>query len=67
VDLAELVTWAEKEASALLLPLGDRWRHVRAVAQCARKVSTILDEEDRPYLITTSGTRRAYGELVFTN
>jgi len=54
VDLAELVTWAEKEASALLSPLGDRWRHVRAVAECARKVSTILDKEDCLYLIAAA-------------
>jgi hypothetical protein len=37
-----------------LSPLGDRWKHVRAVGECAREVSAILDEEDRPYLVAAA-------------
>jgi hypothetical protein len=38
----------------LLSPLGDRWEHVRAVGERARTVATILDREDRHYLIAAA-------------
>jgi hypothetical protein len=49
-----LEEWAAAEAERLLSPLGDRWKHVRAVGECAREVSAVLDHEDRPYLVATA-------------
>jgi HD domain len=46
--------WAASEAERLLSPLGDRWEHVRAVGERARSVATILDREDRHYLIAAA-------------
>ena len=30
-----LVAWASERAEVLLSPLGNRWRHVQGVVQCA--------------------------------
>jgi hypothetical protein len=49
-----LEEWAAAEAERLLSPLGDRWKHVRAVGECAREVSAVLDQEDRPYLVAAA-------------
>jgi HD superfamily phosphodiesterase len=49
-----LEEWAAAEAERLLSPLGDRWTHVRAVGECAREVSAVLDQEDRPYLVAAA-------------
>jgi hypothetical protein len=49
-----LEDWAAAEAERLLSPLGDRWNHVRAVGECARGVSAVLDQEDRPYLVAAA-------------
>jgi hypothetical protein len=49
-----LEEWAAAEAERLLSPLGDRWRHVRAVGEYAREVSAVLDQEDRPYLVAAA-------------
>jgi hypothetical protein len=49
-----LETWAASEAERMLSPLGDRWRHVRAVGECARRVGAILDQEDRRYLVAAA-------------
>jgi HD domain len=49
-----LEEWAAAEAEHLLSPLGDRWKHVRAVGECAREVSAILDQEDRRYLVAAA-------------
>jgi putative nucleotidyltransferase with HDIG domain len=46
--------WAAGEAEHLLSTLGDRWKHVRAVAERARSVAAILDREDRRYLIAAA-------------
>jgi hypothetical protein len=46
--------WAAAEAESLLSPLGDRWKHVRAVGECAREVSAVLDQEDRRYLVAAA-------------
>ena len=51
---AELPSWAEQQAAALLTGLGDRWTHVQAVAAQARQVSAALASEDRPYLIAAA-------------
>ena len=49
-----LEEWAAAEAERLLSPLGDRWNHVRAVGECAREASAVLDQEDRPYLVAAA-------------
>jgi HD domain len=49
-----LEEWAAGEAERLLSPLGDRWKHVRAVGERARGVAAILDREDRHYLVAAA-------------
>jgi hypothetical protein len=49
-----LEEWAAAEAERLLSPLGDRWKHVRAVGECARGLSAILHQEDRRYLVAAA-------------
>jgi HD domain len=49
-----LEEWAAAEAERLLSPLGDRWKHVRAVGERAREVSAVLDQKDRPYLVAAA-------------
>ena len=51
---AELPSWAEQQAAALLTDLGDRWSHVQAVATQARRVGAAVAPEDRPYLIAAA-------------
>jgi len=51
---SDLPAWAEEQAAALLSDLGDRWKHVQAVARCAERVSVILAPEDRPYLVAAA-------------
>jgi hypothetical protein len=51
----ELEDWAEQQASALLAGLGDRWRHVRAVARTASRVgSPLLGESDHAVLVAAA-------------
>jgi hypothetical protein len=52
--LMMLEEWAAAEAERLLSPLGDRWKHVRAVGECVRAVSAVLGQEDRPYLVAAA-------------
>jgi hypothetical protein len=55
VDPNELVRWAEATASALLSDMGDRWRHVQAVAARAQTAGQALDtEEDRVALLAAA-------------
>jgi len=54
VQPEELPSWAEQQAAALLADLGDRWRHVQAVAAQARQVSAAVAPEDRPYLVAAA-------------
>ena len=49
-----LEAWAAAEAERLLSPLGDRWKHVRAVGECASGAGAILDQEDRRYLVAAA-------------
>jgi HD domain len=49
-----LEAWAAEEAERLLSPLGDRWKHVRAVGERAQSVAAILDPNDRPYLVAAA-------------
>jgi hypothetical protein len=55
VNPNELVRWAEATASALLSDMGDRWRHVQAVAARAQTAGQALDtEEDRVALLAAA-------------
>ena len=55
VDLGELVRWAEANASAQLSDMGDRWKHVQAVAARAQTAGQALDtEEDRAALLAAA-------------
>ena len=51
---ADLPTWAEQQAAALLADLSDRWAHVQGVAAQARRVSLAIAPEDRPYLVAAA-------------
>ncbi len=50
----ELARWAEAQASRLLSGMGDRWRHVQAVAARAHEAGRVLNENDRGVLITAA-------------
>jgi predicted hydrolase (HD superfamily) len=50
VDVAR----AERLASGLLVPLGDRWRHVQAVAAKAEEVSASVDPAERDLLVAAA-------------
>jgi HD domain len=54
VQPAELPSWAEQQATALLAGLGDRWTHVQAVVAQAQQVSAVLAPKDRPYLVAAA-------------
>jgi hypothetical protein len=54
VQPEELPSWAEQQAAALLVGLGDRWTHVQTVAAQAHQVSVVLAPEDRPYLVAAA-------------
>jgi HD domain len=49
-----LEEWAASEAERLLAPLGDRWKHVRAVGERARRLAAILDPEDGQCLVAAA-------------
>jgi HD superfamily phosphodiesterase len=54
VQSADLPTWAEQQAAALLADLSDRWAHVQGVAAQACRVSLAIAPEDRPYLVAAA-------------
>ena len=49
-----LEEWAASKAERLLSPLGDRWKHVRAVGELARSLAAILDPEDGQCLVAAA-------------
>jgi hypothetical protein len=49
-----LERWAKSQAEDLMAPLGDRWRHVQAVADQARRVDLDLADEDRDALVAAA-------------
>ena len=49
-----LTRWAAGYAEELLVPLGDRWAHVKGVVRQAQKVSGILPAEEREVLIAAA-------------
>jgi len=53
-DKKSLIVWAEKQASTLLSPLGNRWLHVQGVAEKARTISKTFNERDGTYLIAAA-------------
>jgi HD superfamily phosphodiesterase len=49
-----LERWAKLQAERLMAPLGDRWVHVQAVADKARRVAAILPAEERDLLVAAA-------------
>jgi hypothetical protein len=49
-----VVLWAAREAATRMTPLGDRWLHVKAVADRARSVAHILEAVDRQCLVAAA-------------
>jgi hypothetical protein len=49
-----LEPWAKSQAEQLIGPLGDRWTHVQVVADAARRVATVLPNEDRDVLVAAA-------------
>ena len=54
MDTSELTRWAEAKASALLSGMGDRWRHVQAVASRACEVKHVLGADDQAALVAAA-------------
>jgi hypothetical protein len=46
--------WAAETSERLLAPLGNRWRHVAAVAERARRVASVLPTNERPVLVAAA-------------
>src|SRR6266849_219470 len=49
-----LTSWAAANAERLLSPLGNRWRHVRQVAEQARQVVGVVPPDDHDLLIAAA-------------
>lgn len=49
-----MMSWAACQAERLLSPLGDRWLHVRQVAEQARRVIEIVPLADRELLVAAA-------------
>ena len=49
-----LTSWAAPNAERLLSPLGNRWRHVRQVAEQARRIVAVVPHEDRDLLVAAA-------------
>ncbi|MGH4014436.1 MAG: HD domain-containing protein [Pseudonocardiaceae bacterium] len=49
-----LTSWAEPNAERLLSPLGNRWLHVRQVAEQARRVAKAVPSADRDLLVAAA-------------
>jgi hypothetical protein len=49
-----LEPWATAQAERLIAPLGDRWTHVRAVADKARRLAAVLSAEDADLLVAAA-------------
>lgn len=45
-----LTLWASSNAERFLAPLGDRWSHVRQVAEQARRIADVVPEQERDLL-----------------
>jgi HD domain len=46
--------WAKAQAERLIAPLGDRWLHVQAVADKARRVAAVLPAKDADLLVAAA-------------
>jgi hypothetical protein len=49
-----LEPWAKAQAERLIAPLGDRWVHVQAVADEARRVGAVLPAQDADLLVAAA-------------
>jgi hypothetical protein len=54
VERMTLARWAEDYAERLLAPMGDRWTHVRGVAQQARRIDTVVPDKERELLLAAA-------------
>lgn len=50
----DLVAWASREVSSLLVPLGNRWLHTKGVVEQAQQVGKIFDEGSRAVLVSAA-------------
>src|SRR5436309_924196 len=50
----DLIKWAAEHTQQLISPLGNRWLHIQGVAEQARAICNILDENDQIYLIAAA-------------
>lgn len=51
---ANIIEWAEDQATLLLLPLGNRWLHTKGVVERAQHVGKAFNKEDRSLLIAAA-------------
>jgi len=49
-----LESWAMAQAERLIAPLGDRWSHVQAVGDKARRFAAVLSAEDAELLVAAA-------------
>lgn len=49
-----LTPWAASCAERFVAPLGNRWLHVRQVAECARHIAVVLPAEERDLLVAAA-------------
>jgi hypothetical protein len=49
-----LESWAKAQTERLIAPLGDRWTHVQAAADKARRVGAVLPAEDADLLVAAA-------------
>jgi HD domain len=49
-----LEAWAKAQAERLIAPLGDRWTHVQAVADKARRVAAVLPADEADLLVAAA-------------
>ena len=50
----DLIKWAAERTQQLISPLGNRWLHIQGVAERARTISHVFDENDQTYLIAAA-------------
>lgn len=50
----DLIKWAAEHTQKLISPLGNRWLHIQGVAERARAICNIFDENNQTYLIAAA-------------
>lgn len=49
-----IVEWTRQQASSLLKPLGNRWKHTQGVVKQAQKIEKLLKQEERDLLLAAA-------------